>query len=50
MWEQSQKHQKIQESNMRNEKRLMRYKVRVEEMNRFRDSPEHFLTLSGYMN
>jgi hypothetical protein len=35
---------------MRNEKRLMRYRARIEEMNRFRDNPEYFLNLSGYMN
>lgn len=35
---------------MRNEKRLLRYKARIEEMGRYKDSPEHFLTMSGYMN
>jgi hypothetical protein len=48
--EQQQKREKIMESNLRNEKRLQRYRARVEEMNKYKDSPEHFLTLSGYMN
>jgi hypothetical protein len=38
------------ESNLRNEKRLLRYRARIEEMGRYKDSPEHFLTMSGYMN
>ena len=35
---------------MRNEKRLLRYRARIEEMMRFKDSPEHLLAISGYMN
>lgn len=48
--EQNQKYQKIAESNLRNEKRLLRYRTRIEEMGKYKDSPEHFLTISGYMN
>jgi hypothetical protein len=40
----------MMESNLRNEKRLLRYRVRVDEMGRYKDRPEHFLTMSGYMN
>lgn len=35
---------------MRNEKRLLRYRARIEEMSRYKDSPEHFLAVTGYMN
>lgn len=48
--EQKHRHQKIMESNARNEKRLLRYRARIEEMMRFKDSPEHLLAISGYMN
>ena len=48
--EQKHKQQKTAESNMRNEKRLLRYRARIEEMMRFKDSPEHLLAISGYMN
>jgi hypothetical protein len=48
--EQQNRQQKVAESNMRNEKRMLRYRARIEEMNRYKDSPEHFLTMSGYMN
>lgn len=44
------RHQKMVESNMRNEKRLLRYRARIEEMSRYKDSPEHFLAVTGYMN
>ena len=42
--------QKMFDSNMRNEKRLMRLRARIEEMGRYRDSPEQFLSVTGYMN
>jgi hypothetical protein len=29
---------------------LLRYRARIEEMARYRDSPEHLLAISGYMN
>jgi hypothetical protein len=48
--EQTSKQQKMMESNLRNEKRLLRYRARIEEMNKHKDNPEHFLTMSGYMN
>lgn len=48
--EQQQRQQKMLESNMRNEKRLLRYRARVEEMARYKDSPEHFLAMGGFMN
>lgn len=35
---------------MRNEKRLLRYRARIEEMSRYKDSPEHFLSVTGHMN
>lgn len=48
--EQKHKQQKTVESNMRNEKRLLRYRARIEEMMRYKDSPEHLLAISGLMN
>lgn len=39
MVEQNQKYQKLVESNMRNDKRMLRYKARIEEMGRYKDSP-----------
>jgi len=37
--EQKHKQQKVVESNQRNEKRLLRYRARIEEMMRYKDSP-----------
>ena len=48
--EQKYKQQKMSESNLRNEKRLLRYRARIEEMIRYKDSPEHLLSISGYMS
>ena len=44
------KHHKMVESNVRNEKRLLRYRAKMEEFNRQRNHPEHFLAVSGLMN
>lgn len=48
--EQKYRQQKVVESNQRNEKRLLRYRARIEEMIKYKDSPEHFLSISGFMN
>lgn len=48
--EQRHRQQKTMESNVRNEKRLLRYRARIEEMMRYKDSPEHLLAISGLMN
>lgn len=48
--DQRHKLQRLREHNGRNEKRIMRYRARMEEMTKHKDNPEHFLVMSGYMN
>ena len=38
------------ESTGRNEKRLLRHRAKIEEMNKHKDNPEIFLAMSGLMN
>lgn len=41
---------KMQESNERNMKRLMKHRARFEELFKHRNEPEHFLFMCGFMN